>query len=75
MELHIKELKNSSGFTLDYLFKLLRESNVNNRIILFEDDLINLRNYIKKNCTTYKRYRLYLVVNSFLINNNNFKVD
>ena len=68
MELLVKDLINTSSFTLDYLFKILRELNINNRILLNNDDLIKLRRYLKTNCTTDRRYKMYIYINSHLTN-------
>ena len=66
MEITVKELSKTSNYTLDYIFKLLRESCINSRILLNKCDLIKLRQYLKTNCNTTKRYKLYIYVNRFL---------
>jgi len=68
MELLVKDLINTSGFTLNHLFKILRELGINNRILLNKDDLIKLRRYLKMNCSNDKRYKMYLYINSHLTN-------
>jgi hypothetical protein len=68
MELSVNYLRKSSGYTLDYIFKILRLSCINSRILLNKEEIINLRSWLKRNCSTNKRYQLYLIVNTYLEN-------
>ena len=66
MEITVKKLSETSGFTLNYIFKILRLSGIDSRIILNNDELLSIIIWLKRNCTTKKRYKLYLIVNSHI---------
>lgn len=60
MEVLVLDLINSCDYKLNYFHKVLREKNINNRIILDKDDLVKLRTTLKVvNRKTYV-LRIYL---------------
>lgn len=68
MEILVKDLVIASEYNLDYMFKLLRENGINNRIILNKDDLVKLKDGLE--IVTHKSYMLRIYIDSILIDNN-----
>ena len=54
---------------LDYIHKLLRLSGVTNRILLDKYDLIKFRHFLKTHCSTSKRYKVFVYINSYIQEN------
>lgn len=57
MKHSVKNLAETSGYSLDYFFKLLRKSNISNRILVDKFDLVKLKNDI--DIVNHKSYVLY----------------
>lgn len=68
MQIIIQDLVESLNLRLDYIHKLLRVSSIKSRILLDKNEIIKFRDYLKRNCTTQKRYKLYIYINSCIIN-------
>jgi len=57
-EFSVKELASSSGYSLDYFFKLLRSHKIDNRIFLDRNDLAILYKNLK--IVNDKSYKLFI---------------
>jgi len=67
MKILVKTLAYSSGYTLNYFFKLLRKSDITNRIILDNEDIIKLYNNLQ--IVNHKSYNLHISLKNIIDNN------
>jgi len=67
MKVLVKDLSKSSGYSLTYFFKLLREYGIENRIILDKSDIFKL--YENLNVVNDKSYKLYVALKNIVCNN------